>query len=225
MQSAKYNKISQSMDSKNVENKPKPYDNEKRSNNFSNEIGVEINKDSKDFKNVIKKDLLNRKRKILKLRKISQRAYTIDEPELSRNNIENENDNAFTKSEISSNSNEFNDNISEDTVKSLMEYRYQIYRENSKKIEIRNIKTNEKIALEKVDKYLKNKDTENLKKYKFTYISMNDFNHYIRAIDLKLFRKLLFSCPICKSPFKHFSISYHIFQNHFSSIEDFLTDE
>ena len=149
MQSAKYNKISQSMDSKNVENKPKPYDNEKRSNNFSNEIGVEINKDSKDFKNVIKKDLLNRKRKILKLRKISQRAYTIDEPELSRNNIENENDNAFTKSEISSNSNEFNDNISEDTVKSLMEYRYQIYRENSKKIEIRNIITNEKIALEK----------------------------------------------------------------------------
>ena len=54
---------------------------------------------------------------------------------------------------------------------------------------------------------------------------MNDFNHYIRVIDLKLFRKLLFSCPICKSPFKHFSINYHIFQNHFSSIEDFLTDK
>ena len=97
-------------------------------------------------------------------------------------------------------------------------------RKDLKDIEVKNIKTNEVIDLKTISKYLDLKDTEALKKYKFNYMSQNDFNTYIKVIDLKLFRKLYFACPICNKPYKHFSMNFHIFQNHFKGRRIFINE-
>ena len=92
-----------------------------------------------------------------------------------------------------------------------------------KNIEVKNITTNEIIDLKTISKYLDLKNTETLKKYKFNYMSQNDFNTYIKVIDIKLFRKLYFACPICNKPYRHFSMNFNIFQNHFKKAEEYLS--
>ena len=96
---------------------------------------------------------------------------------------------------------------------------------HKKNIEVRKIQTNEKIDLNIICKYLLLKDYKVLSKYKFPYMSQNDFNSYIGNIDLKLLRKLYFACPICGKCYRHFSMSFHIFQSHFEKIEEYLSNK
>ena len=98
---------------------------------------------------------------------------------------------------------------------------YESLKKDLKNIEVKNIKTNEVIDLKTISKYLDQKDTEALKKYKFNYMSQNDFISYIKVIDLKLFRKLYFSCPICNKPYRNFSMNFLFFQNHFKKAEEY----
>ena len=182
-------------------------------------------KDSKNSENKITKDLIDNEGSMQSIPKIIKKLNDKKDKNAIYNDTEAKIEDNLTKSNISSETSELEDIFSGESVESLMEERYKTYKEGVKKIEIRNIKTNEIISKEKVDKYNINKDLKSLGKYVFTYISLNDFNHYIRTIDLKIFRSLFFSCPVCKKPFRLFSLSYHIFQNHFSRIEEFLSDK
>lgn len=143
------------------------------------------------------------------------------------NNLKSDSKSGKTKTinniESSSLSSQSVDEYSDKTYESLNKLRYQTFIENKKKIAIRNIETNELVQLEKIQQFLGLKDMRNLMKYKFPYLSQNDFNYIIKKIDLEQFRKLYFACPLCNQPFRHFSMSYHIFQNHFDSIESFLS--
>ena len=58
--------------------------------------------------------------------------------------------------------------------------------------------------------------------YSFPYIKQNDFNHEIYFISPEEFHSLLFYCPICTKNFRHYSMYYHIFQFHFSYVNEFL---
>lgn len=62
-----------------------------------------------------------------------------------------------------------------------------------------------------------------LKDYAFPYINYGKFNNLIIPIDLKVFRALFFYCPICKEILRNYSIAYHIFQNHFSKMDHYLS--
>lgn len=73
----------------------------------------------------------------------------------------------------------------------------------------------EKISLKIIRNLIDKKKYSLLSKYSFPYIVQKEFNQKIFNISLKEFRRLLFYCPICKKNYRHFSMSYHIFQYHF----------
>ena len=91
-------------------------------------------------------------------------------------------------------------------------------------IKFRNSKKNEKIDIEKIKKLLKNKDYESLKEYQFPFMNLGAFNIYIFQITIDVFRRLFFYCPICLENFRQYSLPYHIFQNHFTSIDEYLSE-
>lgn len=80
------------------------------------------------------------------------------------------------------------------------------------------------ISVDKIKSLFCKEDYKTLQKYNFEYMTQSYFNNYIYKIDLKHFRKLLFICPRCTKTFRHYSMSYHIFQYHFEDIYQFLTD-
>ena len=57
------------------------------------------------------------------------------------------------------------------------------------------------------------------------YMPMSKFNEIIFPIDLDQIRTLFFYCPECGDSFRHFSIPNHIFQSHFASIYEYLSEK
>lgn len=94
-----------------------------------------------------------------------------------------------------------------------------------KKIIIKKAESEDIISLDEAKELLFKKDYESLIKVKFPYLSQCDFNSEIFKTDLRIFRKLLFFCPICSKGFRNYSMPYHIFQNHFDQIEAYLTEK
>lgn len=91
-------------------------------------------------------------------------------------------------------------------------------------IKFRNSKKSEEISLEKIKRLLQNKDYENLKEYQFPFMNLGAFNTYIYQITIDVFRRLFFYCPICGANFRQYSLPYHIFQNHFNNIDEYLSE-
>lgn len=157
-----------------------------------------------------------RKRFIMKLK------FKKNNNPFSKKNFEIDRQKAFIDKEIYSETSELFDIKSEEEYKSLTQL--QLERSNNKKnIIIKNIKTNKKISFEKINKFFDDNDIENLKKYKFPFMPQSNFNYEIKKIDLRKLRMLYFACPICDKPYRHFSMNYHIFQNHFKDIEKYLS--
>ena len=129
------------------------------------------------------------------------------------NNSENE---SYTSS--------FSENSESDIV-SLMQK--QLAKNQKKKyISVINIKRGkfEELECAKIASFIKNKEMDPLDDFAFPYMSQNDFNDTVFTADTNTFRKLCFYCPICKQYFRHYSLYYHIFQFHFQSIKEYLSD-
>ena len=80
----------------------------------------------------------------------------------------------------------------------------------------------EKMLLEKIRTLFKNKNYQLLNTYSFPYMTQSDFNFNIFQLDLKHFRKLFFYCPLYNGIFRQYSLYYHIFQNHFKNVNEYL---
>ena len=103
----------------------------------------------------------------------------------------------------------------------------EVNNENINKIQLVIIKKGknkeQNTSLEEIKNIFKEKQYKKIKEYVFPYINIGKFNSLIYPKDIKIFRSLFFYCPICKKIFRNYSISYHIFQNHFSEIENYLS--
>lgn len=100
----------------------------------------------------------------------------------------------------------------------------KVTKENLERINIiiikkeKNIEKN--ILIKEIINLFKEMKYKKLKEYAFPFINYGKFNNIIFPIDLKVFRALF---PICKEILRNYSIPYHIFQNHFSEIEHYLS--
>lgn len=114
---------------------------------------------------------------------------------------------------------------SEKEVESLMKKQLN-NNKRSDTIPVINMKngTPEDVAVKNIESLYKKNDTESLDNYSFPYMSQNQFNRNFLFIQADSFRKLSFYCPLCKKDFKHYSMYYHIFQVHFNSINQFLSE-
>lgn len=198
--------------------------------NLSNEEGSELNKTTQDTNNLyqrtnIKKIDIGYNSNLIKINEInnynnSYNSYNCKFPDKNENkkNLDKINS-SYGDSEESNSS--FN---SSEDVESLGNI--QLKRSNIKKKEIiiRKKESEDIISLEEAKALLENRDYKSLIKYKFPYSSQSEFNLYIYPINLRDFRKLLFSCPICAKGFRHYSMAYHIFQNHFEDIYKYLSE-
>jgi hypothetical protein len=113
---------------------------------------------------------------------------------------------------------------SEDEIKSLGQL--QMQRCHIKKeilIKHRILQKKDLVPLEKVKELFRKKKYEQLNQYKFPYMTICEFNNLIYPIDLNIIRCLFFYCPLCEDCLRHYSIMYHIFQNHFQYINEYLT--
>ena len=81
----------------------------------------------------------------------------------------------------------------------------------------------ENVPLEKIKNLFRKKKYKGLTEFIFPYITIGKFNSDIWPVDLKIFRQLFFYCPICEKKLRNYSIPFHIFQNHFSQIDQYLT--
>lgn len=184
-----------------------------------------LNSDKFIFKNKIQTTInfLKKKRKRRKFKKTIGMKKNKSSNDTLNDSTKNENTRTKSNMEDSSFSEKNFEESSINSHKSLSNERYEFLKKKKEKLEIRNIKTSEKVSFEKIKRFFAQKDIECLKIYKFTYMSQNDFNHIVANVNLRHFRKLYFECPLCNQPFRHFSMSYHIFQNHFDSFEELLT--
>lgn len=166
---------------------------------------------------------IKKKRKRIKFKKISKvkKRPNQETPSIPSKKVESKN--SDLTSEYSSGKSQTSSEFSEETVKSLTQLQIESLKKNRKQFSIKNIKTGEKIELLEIVKLFKLKDKANLIKYKFPYMSQNDFNYNIYNIDIKVLRSLYFACPKCEAPYRHFSMAFHIFQNHFENIEEILS--
>ncbi|MBR4414248.1 MAG: hypothetical protein IKS59_02900 [Aeriscardovia sp.] len=100
--------------------------------------------------------------------------------------------------------------------------------ENDEPIIIKKIESNlrdENIKLDDIKLMFKKKNYEGLDEYSFSYMTQSIFNHRIYKTSLKEFRDLFFRCPKCDQVFRNFSLPGHIFQFHFETINEYLTDK
>lgn len=200
-----------------------------KSNNKSKKSGnfLPLNEDDNINKNQkeIKQNIHYKKSKILKLKKINNKQKELKYKRLRKKDFEIDRPKGFISSEKSSGTSEDQDSYSEEENKSLIQLQLERANRRNANYEIIKIKTNEKISLEKITKYFKDNNYDELKKYKFPYISQNNFNYEIFKIDLKHLRSLYFACPECTMHFRHFSMAYHIFQNHFENMYKYLSNK
>lgn len=141
------------------------------------------------------------------------------------NNIGNKN-NPDSRNNSNENSEDGSDSfcLSED-IESLEQSQIRRSNERRKDIIITKIDSGKILPLDEAKDLINKKDYQSLLKIKFPYLRQCEFNSEIFQTDLKTFRKLIFSCPICSNGYRNYSIPYHIFQNHFEQINKFLTEK
>lgn len=182
-------------------------------------IIIPLNEDDilkKNLKDIKKDNVSNKKRKHI-IRTTNKISNTF-----IRKKCKIDRQKSIDSEEKSSETSDINE-VSSESIKSLTLIQQKRANKRNNNLEIRNIKTNKKITLECIRQFFNHNDYNNLKKYKFPYMSQSTFNFEIKKIDLRQLRALNFACPICSKPFRHFSMSYHIFQNHFEHMKEYLS--
>ena len=192
-------------------------------NNSKNESFYNLSNDNKvenDNKVKVEKSL------------ITQRLKQSKENIKSISSIKSETDNDYESFYDSNTLNEKGEEsilLNEDEISEIKSIgREQAKRNNvGKDIIIRKItnKTEETyISLELVIDLLRNGNIEKLQKYSFPYMSQSQFNYNICRVESSLFTRLFFYCPKCFINLRHYSVPPHIFQYHFTSIDEYLNN-
>ena len=200
-----------------------PKSNKKESDKSENEIEKSntIELDTKDsffsknkfinFKQDLTNNFINKKRKRIKLRKISKVNNKKNKKTLSNYQASKVMTESKSVDNTNSNMNKISNVFLEESDKSLYKSKLKSKKPIKKVLAIKNIKTGKKI------------DITNLIKYKFPHLSQNDFNYNIYNIYIILIHSLYSACQICELPHRHLSMGFRLFQYHFEYIEEFLS--
>lgn len=138
------------------------------------------------------------------------------ENDISLNNNSNNIDKEFEQSENSLSSEYSNISFSGNKNKSIKEEKDMIIKGINKS-------KDKQVEIEYMKKLLENNEFKSLQNYSFPYIKQSVFNHKIYHIDQNQFNSLFFYCPVCNGNLRHYSMPFHIFEFHFSYIDEYLS--